>query len=565
MEWSLFDIIRMTYRSHLLARTDRDFRELAEVSFETVRDRRSDEKGMLKIYKALNKACRFYSERGLRESISDYLMASEACEGLSMEWVGRKHSALRRRFLRGLFRKMYNPSGKFISASGDSADDPVDDALLKVFYPDGLDKDYTIDVLFVMLITFDIIKPLNPSAQRSRDLTVEDTEHSLREMIRLVELLREDYLEFQVVGKPIVFNLTLDILKGKLRNMDDEEERAQCTTNWYHFLLKNILDTCKGVSSPKNTLEAGIEVIGLRMPGIWIDDADKGENRFWIFPGNMQMAFCYSLHNGCWNLDPYEFVTSVENGEVQEVCTFISAAGDRQALFGKDHVINPAEIIYVPFRKGGESKDGLFRVIDFEPLGDTPAKWFNWRRFTRLEEDDPAFVRFEEAVREIYDGRSVQSLVLFENHGSFMTDVVDSLVGMDEDYIYVWDLPRPDRFILHLGSDGQFLYEGWYDGVVPVMNFLQIDISKKHPLYAIPRRVSCNKVIDVQAQRFIEAAASTSLDDTVCFYMISEPDTKFIYFNKYGVYAILDRDLPILESCGVRRITSRGEMGIVNG
>ncbi|MDE6339762.1 MAG: hypothetical protein K2K97_08260 [Muribaculaceae bacterium] len=560
MAWSLFEVIRIAYRGHVVSRTDADFRRLAGVSFETVRDRREDTATMKRIYEALNKECEEYFEPELRVFMENYAGASRACKGETIDWEGRKQIGSRKKFLRGLFRKLCNPYIPQVSIDTEAGNNLDDKRLFKLFYPDGIDGDFAIDPLMVMLITYNIIKPLNPDAQRSRDLTREELIASLNEMIALVEQLKEDFPKMTVTEKPGVFDMATDVLRAKLRCIDDAEERSQCTTVWFHFQLKNILTSCRNVTSPKNATESDTEITSFCMPGIWIDDADNGENRFWIFPENTHLAFCYCYDGSCWHLYPFEFVLPMENGELAGICAFISPEGECKALFGKERKIPDEEIGYAEYERCEVSESGLFNVIRFDFTDRTHKSRFNWTAFTRLKEDAPKLQAFLGVLRKIYDRGSVQSIFLFENHGKFFTDVVNALVGMDGDYLYVWDQREPDGHTLHMNHNGRFTYDYDYDNEMPSANFLQIEISEEHPLYAIPRRVLRDKEIGERERRFIEAAANTTIDDFIAIYRLPGKGRKMLCFTRFSLLELLDRELTVLKDIGVKRITSREEL-----
>ena len=558
MEWSLFEVVRMVYRGHVVAPTAEDFRRLAGVTFETVRDHRDDDAAMRRVYKALNQECLDFGEPSLRDFVERYVAASEACRGVTLAWEGRKQIGSRRKFLRGVFRSLCNPYIDAAPVDGPDYNSFDDKRLLRAFFPNGVEGEAAIDPLLTMLITFNVIKPLNPDAQRSRDLTPEDIAVSLNAMIALVDQLKGDFASTELMTIPKAFDMTSDILHDMLRSIDSASERALCSPVWFRFLLRDIVDACRYVISPRDASESSTAINSLSMPGIWIDDADNGKSRFWIFPENFHMAFCYSFDGSCWHLHPYEFVFPTKEGELTGICLFISAEGERQILFSKTRKLRDNELVITEFERVEVTESVFFNELRFSSdiLRSGSRSWFNWTKFVRLNDNDAKFRRFSAALREIYDRRSLQALCLFENHGSFFTDVTNALVGMDNDYLYLWDSPQPGRFLLSSESNGFFTYNDEYDTQEPVLSFLHLEVSEEHPLYAIPRHAPSNRKVSEHEQRLLEAAASTTMDDFISIYTDAVMNRKSICFTRFSLLEPLDGE----GNRGVLRITSRREL-----
>lgn len=555
MDLDIYEVIKSAYRSRLLFRTEAEYRRLVGVSFETIRDCRDDEAALERYYDILNSECRQQCGENLYAMVAAYIEASEVCAGKDFDWMERRQLASRKKFCRWLFRKTSTP-GKRMTLDEESRFSPkrCDAKLFEAFYPDGIEGDRAYDLVFVLLITFGVIKPYSLSSARSHDISTEEAAKSCDTMTALVTQLRDDTPQMGVLPKPAVFDISLEQLRQMVAGNFEDYSIARV---WE--LLNRIEDACIAVSSPQKTADTNTEITGYSMPGIWVDDADRGKSRFWIFPENKFMVFCYHKAGAGWQLTPYEFTffRPKNDDEIGDNCIFVTAKGNEQ-IINSGELMQPDEIVFATYHLGEADDYGSFGEIEFEAeTGSTPW-WFDWRRFKRLSKGGARYRHFKQAVTDIYNPASPHSL-LFCNTAPFLTDSLDSLVATDNDYLYISDLPRPEKFILksYEGDGDRFWYEPSYSKAEPGRSLRNIVVSETHPLYIIPRFIDIDEKKPDLHRRFAEAVLNTNLSNQITIYRTSRRPEGILCFNNFSLMIPLSTD--VIEKFGIEVITDKKE------
>lgn len=558
MDLTTYELIKSSYRSRLLFRTEAEYRAAVGVSFETIRDRRDDEASLKIYYDILDSECRRQCGESLRLMMTHYIKASAACGGECLDWRQRRQLASRKKFCRWMFRRVSAP-GKKMSVEEELKYSPreCDEALFDTFYPDGYEAGRVYDLVFVMLITFSVIPPYDLSAGRGRDVTDSEVKKSIDNFATLISLLRDDTPQMGVLPKPIVFDVTLTLL-----NNDTAELAAGYSVAKMWELLNRIEDACVAVSSPQMTADTEIAPTGYTMPGIWVDDKDEGQSRFWIFPENKLMAFCYQ-RSGCeWVMKPYEFVFYRRNGErgFQDSCLFATARGNEQ-IINNGGVMQPSEVVTAAYSLYDSDEYAPFGEIFFRPeSGDAPP-WFDWHSFRRLPSDDERHTRFIQVIADIYDTATPLSM-FFRNTAPFLTDEMDALIAIDNEYIYVSDAPAPDRFVLRCDmEDGEhFWYEPVYHSSKPAGNLRNIVVTEEHPLYILPRFSDMDNPVSERHRRFAEACRNTDINSQITIYHTPKHPQGLLCFNNFSVIFPLADDCEELKRYGVMKITRRDDI-----
>lgn len=555
MDLDIYEVIKSAYRSRLLFRTEAEYRRLVGVSFETIRDCRDDEAALERYYDILNRECRQQCGENLYAMVAAYIEASDICTGQDFDWMERRQLASRKKFCRWLFRTT-STAGKRMTLDEESRFSPkrCDAKLFEAFYPDGIEGGRAYDLVFVLLITFGVIKPYSLSSARSRDISAEEAAKSCDAMTALVTTLRDDTPQMGVLPKPGVFDISLEQLR-----QDEVKGYENYSIARLWNMLNTIEDACIAVSSPQKLAETNTEITGYSMPGIWVDDADRGKSRFWIFPENKFMAFCYQKSGAAWELIPYEFSFYSQRGDndMDDTCIFITAKGNEQVI-DDGGIMQSTEIVPAKYHLGEADEYGSFGKISFEIETRCCPEWFNWHSFKRLPRASTLHQRFMHLSTNIYNPESPHSH-LFRNTAPFLTDALDALVATDGDFLYVSDLPKPDKYILRCDKDDneRFWYEPYYKNGEPSRNLRNLVISSEHPLYIIPGYFNLDKHTTERKRRFAEAVMNTELSNQVTIYHTSRHPRGVLCFNNFSVTFPLDNGE--LESYGVEIITDRKE------
>lgn len=570
-----FEIIQGAYRGRLLARTAEEFRALAGASWETIADNKEKPEEMERYYHVLNRVCKEQTGEELDDMVRSYERMSRVDRGkdsdgnVVFDWKKRKDSRGRKKFFRWIFRtatasvcRVSDEEKKKFKVMATEKIKPADklkkeDKELKaLLFPHGITSENGLrDLIFLLLLTFDII-PSMPE-ERGSDGTVEDLRKQLKAMIVLLETLRDDFPNVGVLSNPIVFDNTLGKLGEILGNIEEPEECAEFTVTWLWAVLEGVITSCRMASSPQHISDSGLQLSGYRMNGIWVDDADEGRTRFWVFPDNQLMAFCYQQNGeGAWQMTPYEFDFYSKNGiaPTEPTCTFGTAKGNKEMLTKKGKA-SQSEVVSASYETSGEEEWFPFGEISFECLNHRVApKWFDWRSFRRLGRDDERHEKFRKVLEDVYEDGSNREFV-FENKGAFMTDSENALLAIDREYIYVTAATGGRKWRLRCVNESEEMYE-YLPAKGKTLTLLNVEVSAECPLYLIPRFWEEQSWMTEAQKRFIEAARNTDISDQVTIYRVGKDPV--LCFNRFGITVPLDE--AGLERYGIRKLCEwRGE------
>lgn len=553
MDLNTYEVLKTAYCSRLLFRSDSEYRECIGVTFETVSDNRNDRRTMTAYYDALDTECVAKTCVSLRSLVEAYVSASDVAQSIDFDWGDRRQMASRKRFVRMLIRHVAAPTIP-LSLDEELKFKPreCDKRLIQTIFPNGSTQENNDQLIFLALLTFGIVKPCRFKSVRSRNIGDIEASEQLSSMIEMVKIIQDDLPQIGVLSKPLVFEQVLNKLNSAKNDYND------CTPAWFWTLLSTIVDSCAVTASPTLVAASLLQTVGYSMPGIWIDDADGGCNRFWIFPENKYMAFCYTRNGECWTLTPYEicFYSSKRYDEISDVCVFVTAKGNMQLLTNPTIPIDKSEIATMEYSIKEYDSDGRFQEISFKPLTVANSTMFDWKKFTRLRNDDKLFEHYAQFILELYNPLSPRS-VLFTNTAPVMTDALNCLIAIDSDYIYISDILRPDRFVLEEDpSLSQAYYYNPNYRVEPPRNLISLEVSSRHPLYLLPRNAEKRGHVPNKYKKLIEAIDNTEIEDQITLYQVSPSSPKLLCFNRFSCIYPLDDLLCDLSRLGATCITS---------
>lgn len=554
MDINTFEVIKTAYNSRLLFRTDSQHKECLGVTFETVSDKRKDPRMMTACYDALNSSCTAVTGESLRSLLQAYVKASDISQCIDFDWGERRQMASRKRFTRMLLRLVAAPT-IHLSVAEELKFKPkvCDNRLIQTIFPDGISEGSYDPLIFLALLTFGIVRPYTGNNIRSRNITDKEASKQLSVMIELVKTIQDDMPHIGVLSKPLVFEQVLAILN----DVRSQADYTICTPAWFWALLSSIVHSCAITDSPTLLADSMLEVAGYSMPGIWIDDCDNGNNRFWIFPENKYMAFCYSQEGESWTLTPFEFCfySSKHPHEISDICVFVTAKGNRQLLATPTVPVDPKELATMEYIIRNRDKDGRFREISFRPITATDSANFNWNKFTRLHSDDKSFEKYTHILDQLYEPSSPLSALL-TNAAPVMTDALNCLIAIDADYIYISDIRRPEKFTIekdHTVCEA-YNYNARYRSQPP-RNLMNLEISGQHPLYLLPRNAESRGHVPNNYKRLIQAIDNTDIQDQITIYQTSSTTPKLLCFNRFSCIYDIDALLRDLSHLGANCIT----------
>lgn len=549
-DFGKYDLISAAYRSRLLYRTEAEYRDVLGVTFETIVNKRDSERDMDVYYGILNRESERMYECGLDDLVMRYIMASDFY--LNVDWGDRFQMASRRRFCRMLFR-FYATVGRGLS--GDEIFEfktkDADGRLIKEFFPNGTDGEPAVDVGIIMLFAYDVLRPWDANSSRGRDMRDEDTVSALEHLRGLLEQACDDTPCLGSTEKPMVFVEWLSLIAEALSEPDD---LSGYTSAWMIASLADVADACRRLLIPEKQRIGTEQMLGLDMSGIWVDDADCGDSRFWVFPDNISRALCFrSVDGKNWEMLPYDFRVRVSDSpEYNDWFLLLRPEADRAYTLCPDRVIG-ADQVAIGFYEYDydEVLRGIVHVKLFEGARRF-APWLDWRNWTRLAADDVKYKEFREVLTSVFDVNNAASMT-FKNVAREITDGVNNMMGSDRKYLYVYDW-RPDRFMITEDEPGVFVYKGADPESVASKALFELDVTECHPLYAIPRCLKRANHANAEVKRLADILKdSDNIRDIIVTHSNSIKHPRLV-LPSYGFTIGLDMDE--LAPVGVIKFTS---------
>ncbi len=551
MELTEYGAVEVAYRSRFLFRTEAEYRKIWGVSFETVMNNRHSKRDVETYYNILNKEVIAASDESLYVLMDNYLATSELFS--SLDWGDRTQMASRKKFCRMLFR-YYATGGKELTIDEGLKFRYKDDdrRLLQLFFPDGVGKTPRFDISFIVLLTFGVIRPWISENSRGRDISDKDIRISVERLLDLLYVLQDDMPRIGSMDKPHIFIESLDYLNHVIAH---REKLADVAPLLLYSTLSQICLTCRGVAVPDETLSLSESIQGIDMPGIWIDDADKGNTRFWIFPHNLLSAFCYCRKGAEWELRPYELLVHfADNPYRLHLFAICDPAGSRRYQLSSDNTMGNNNIVsgWIDMEWADEEGDYINRVI-LEPYMEETPEWCDWNEWPRLPADDDRYKDCHAVLQAIYNPDNPYSRT-FTNMAPELTDMTNNLVGRDNRYIYVYD-SKPRKFRISDGKSERFLYRAAGEKNIENISLFELEISEEHPLYAIPKEMSAMNSGKYELNKFAEIMRAADGMESVCILHSDSAKHPRLIFPDFGVKVGLDMD--VRAKMGVKRFTQR--------
>ncbi len=367
----------------------------------------------------------------------------------------------------------------------------------------------------------------------------------------LIEILREDTPRLGSMEKPLAFDQWIDIIDGCI---NDPEEREDFEPMMMMVGLMDIIRACRLLVDSEQLRIDSENFHGLYMRGIWIDDADCGESRFWIFPDNCITALCYRRNGIAWELDTYDFrFRKSVNPDLRDTFMMMAPMGNLNYTLSPSHTIDPDDMVTGSYEaQHDESTGEIDRLMIYEEAHRFP-EWMDWRAWERLAEEDERYREFRTVLSDIYSPQSPHS-VIFRNTAPELSACINNLVGSDNSYLYVYDW-QPKRFVVNENQKGSFTYDGEPEDYATLQPLFGLDVSEEHPLYAIPKNVTQKYYNNAELNRLLTVLSDAQNIYEACIIHSERIPLPRLVFPAYGASIALDMDE--LSKIGVLKFTRR--------
>ncbi|MCH5235615.1 MAG: hypothetical protein J1E16_09985 [Muribaculaceae bacterium] len=539
------------------------------------------EEKIVEVYDKLNIKIKELFPTTVTKAIDTLVKASQAYVSQNL-WKGRKKQSKQKYALKLFYKIVFQeyhhiyqtlPSAVIF----DEEEEGMEEALLN-----ALDNKF-MSAFWFILIGYEVINPFL-DISRPRKNFYDGSVDLAKYLALLIDIVKY----WPVVGSLSSFH-EIEIYKTQI------ESSLKINDYVSPFVLigylQNLYDLVEIRTSPDNLTVSNDNANFLIPEGIWIDESDLGKSRFWIFPINLRMIFCYSFEYGSWHLNVHEAISDYDDENEEYVLTIISPEESKNGILnGK---LSSESIHEMRVNYSDESGEYLEK-LEFHHLNQRP-QWFDFDSMMRLDSSSELHTRFLEIINKLYNLPPLGISLPLINPSAWMTDASNCLIGMDEKYIYLKDKGIV-RHILKIAEN----LEGEYYQYLPIPSKNQwsslfgIKISDESPLYIISRNEAdypdmdpkdeIKKMIDSPIEiidkpkisesqdyayilrreaetyrRFKEAVFSTPFPGEITIYAILDKDKEYkkICFNKCGVIVDLDKAISLY---GMKKITSLDEI-----
>lgn len=541
----LYTVVAVACRARLLRRTEEEYRRLLGVATATVAARRDSARDVRMYYDILDGAVDPVLTGDLRELVEGYVAASRLY--LELDWGGRAQMASRRRFCRMLYR-LYATAGRPLR--GEEAaryrEKPDDRRLLRAFFPEGPEGEPAASIDWVVLFAFGVARPWSERS-RAHDMDDAATRQALERMRELVALLKDDMPRLGSTEKPLALDETLNMLDERLAADDVPDE---CTPAWMAEMMMDISRACRSLVNMSLLREVGENLQGIYMHGLWVDDADEGRTRFWVFPENRLAAFCYVRDGLGWKVLPYEMrVRFAPDEGYDNSITLITPEGNLDCTLDSSNAMKSWEFFKGTCEGEPDEHGDIVRVELRRQSLDFPA-WLDWRAWERLAPGDARHAEFRAVLQQVYDPDSPYSRFL-HTVAAEIVDVDNCIVGMDLRYVYAYDY-GPARYAMVERGKDLFYYE--HAGQAVPRDLPGLDISAARPLYAIPLEVDRELCDTPELARMADVLADAGAITEAS--IVHSPRLRYPRLVLPQYSAAIDLDPDTMARLGILRYTS---------
>lgn len=384
-----------------------------------------------------------------------------------------------------------------------------------------------VDVCFTVLLHRGIIRP---TLTRADDYPADQERN---------RLMRSILLEIRDELPSIGLFRTVPSINSAITEVDRAIARGICLSAAdYWGILRRVAYSLVNTTSDNPLDSAGLEIYDLDLPGIWVDDDDRGRSRFWIFPANLRVALCFTpAAEGRWTIQGYEFFINtpdIDDPDYSDDFGVWCPLDDTQHMISHPGFGLDAErIAYFSF-DFEQDAEGVISRLELRPYSEFSVSELPLLSFSRLSAGSERFNRFARVLEQPERIKSPYDSVLKNRN---------SLLGLDRDFVYLFDcdLTALD-FEFRLDSEDNYTYTVSRSVALQFPRNLYealLEPPACGELLRIPRIIE-NPDARIPAERFSRlkyALENLTLSSQVTIYHFHEPEGNktIIFFNDLSI------------------------------
>ena len=536
-----------------------------------------NEEKIIEIYNRLNIKIKELFPISVNRAIESLMTASRTYV-LQELWGGKRKQSKHRYALKLFFKLAFQDYPHIYQTLPSTVIFGEDEQNIESELLNSLDNKF-LSALWFVLIGFEVINPFLDTSRPRKDFN-----ESSENLYNYISLLDDIIKYWPVVGSLSSFH-EIEIYKSQVEASFESEDFVSPLLLLGQ--LQNLCDLVEIRTSPENLTTSNDKANVLIPEGIWIDEKDMGKTRFWIFPINLRLIFCYSFEYGSWYLKVFEAISDYDEEGNEYVLYVISPEESRRGIL--DGKLS-SDSVYEMRVTYSEISGEYLEKMEFQHMNHS-SDWFDFSYMLRLNNESELHERFVEIINELYNDKPFGLCLPLINSSAWMTDTCNCLIAMDEKNIYLKDKGNV-RHILKIADN----FDGEYFQYIPVPNKIQnlsllgLEVSEEKPLYLISRnemdypeidsKDEIKKMIDSHIifskesdsdekqdfayiirreaetyRRFKEAVFSTTFPGEITIYTLIEKDKahRKICFNKCGVIIDLEKAITLY---GMKKVTS---------
>ena len=535
-----------------------------------------NEEKILEIYERLNQKIKEFFPISVNKAVDGLVKASKTFGSKNL-WNGKRKQSKQRFALKLFYKIAFQEYNHIYLTLSPAVAIQENEKLFEEEFWKALDNNFTAPFWFI-LIGYGVLTPFSDISRPRKDYC-----EGRVDLTKYISLLDDIIKYWPVVGSLSSFH-EIEIYRSRIESLLEEDDYVSPLT--LISQLQNLCDLVEIRSSPENLTVSNENASVLIPEGIWIDEYDMGKTRFWIFPLNLRMIFCFSFEYGIWQLKVFEAISDYDDENDEYDLTVISPEESKNALL--DGKLSSESIHETRVSYSDQCGEYMEKLI-FNHLNHRP-EWFDFSCMMRLGPSSDLHTRFGGIINELYNSKTFGFEPPLINKSAWMTDASNSFVAMDDRYIYLKDKGRMSHRLTIVEN-----LEGEYYHYVPIHNnqglsILKIDVTEESPLYIIPRNESdypemgsqdeIKKMIDSHIEitetpgadeyndyayllrreaetyrRYKEAVFSTVFPGQITIYTLCDNGTEYkrLCFNKCGVAVDLQKAISLY---GMKKVTS---------